>query len=148
MPSGSQSHIVFVHSNDLWVVARDGGDARRLTTAIGAEVNPKFARRQLDGVSAEYVLGSRVEKLPRLMYLKSNHLFPESSSMRHPMYESYIRTPAILALALVQKSDAFVHGQQQSLDHLRYRHATDHPKATTCDLPPCSHRRVHQRLDS
>lgn len=43
MPSGSQSHIVFVHSNDLWVVAREGGDARRLTTAIGAEVNPRLS---------------------------------------------------------------------------------------------------------
>lgn len=42
-PTGSQSHIVFVHSNDLWVVARDGGDARRLTTAIGAEVNPRLS---------------------------------------------------------------------------------------------------------
>lgn len=42
-PTGSQEHIVFVHANDLWVVARQGGDARRLTTAIGAEVNPRLS---------------------------------------------------------------------------------------------------------
>ena len=42
-PTGSQSHIVFVHANDLWVVDRSGGDARRLTSAIGAEVNPRLS---------------------------------------------------------------------------------------------------------
>ncbi len=42
-PSVSESHIVFVHANDLWVVDRDGGDAQRLTTAEGAEVNPRIS---------------------------------------------------------------------------------------------------------
>ena len=38
-PSVSKQHIVFVHGDDLWVVSREGGDARRLTTAVGAENN-------------------------------------------------------------------------------------------------------------
>lgn len=42
-PSVSNNHIVFVHANDLWVVDRDGGDARRLTTAVGAESNPRIS---------------------------------------------------------------------------------------------------------
>lgn len=42
-PTLSKQHIVFVHGDDLWVVAREGGDARRLTTAIGAETNPKLS---------------------------------------------------------------------------------------------------------
>lgn len=42
-PDVSAEHIVFVHSNDLWVVDRDGGDARRLTTSVGAESNPKIS---------------------------------------------------------------------------------------------------------
>jgi tricorn protease len=42
-PSVSKQHIVFVHGDDLWVVAREGGDARRLTTAVGAENNPRIS---------------------------------------------------------------------------------------------------------
>jgi len=42
-PSVSDTHIVFVHANDLWVVDRDGGEARRLTSAEGAEVNPRIS---------------------------------------------------------------------------------------------------------
>ncbi len=42
-PTLSKQHIVFVHGDDLWVVAREGGDARRLTSAIGAETSPKIS---------------------------------------------------------------------------------------------------------
>lgn len=42
-PSLSAEHIVFVYANDLWLVDRDGGDARRLTTDEGAESNPHFS---------------------------------------------------------------------------------------------------------
>ncbi|NJM24838.1 MAG: hypothetical protein HC859_04270, partial [Bacteroidia bacterium] len=30
-PTISDSHIVFVYANDLWIVPGNGGDARRLT---------------------------------------------------------------------------------------------------------------------
>lgn len=42
-PSASKTHIAFVHADDLWVVDRNGGDARRLTAAIGAETNPRIS---------------------------------------------------------------------------------------------------------
>ncbi len=42
-PSVSETHIVFVHANDLWVVGRDGGEARRLTVSEGAESNPRIS---------------------------------------------------------------------------------------------------------
>ncbi|HKK73910.1 MAG TPA: PDZ domain-containing protein [Saprospiraceae bacterium] len=42
-PSLSAEHIVFVYANDLWLVDRKGGDARRLTTDEGAESNPHFS---------------------------------------------------------------------------------------------------------
>lgn len=42
-PSVSADHIVFVNANDLWVVGINGGDARRLTTAVGAETSPKIS---------------------------------------------------------------------------------------------------------
>jgi tricorn protease len=41
-PTHSKQHIVFVHDNDFWVVAREGGDVQRFTTAIGAETSPKL----------------------------------------------------------------------------------------------------------
>ncbi|MDZ7648243.1 MAG: hypothetical protein U5K54_14275 [Cytophagales bacterium] len=42
-PTISSSEIVFVYANDLWIVAKDGGDARRLTSNEGAESNPHFS---------------------------------------------------------------------------------------------------------
>jgi tricorn protease len=42
-PAVSRSQIVFNYAGDLWVVGRDGGDARRLTAAVGNETNPCFS---------------------------------------------------------------------------------------------------------
>lgn len=43
MPSVSATQIAFVHAGDIWIVPRDGGDARRLTTSIGTESFPRFS---------------------------------------------------------------------------------------------------------
>ena len=42
-PDVGPNGIVFAHANDLWLVGRDGGDARRLTSAEGAETDPVFS---------------------------------------------------------------------------------------------------------
>lgn len=42
-PTISTTEIVFVYANDLWIVGKDGGDARRLTSNEGAESNPHFS---------------------------------------------------------------------------------------------------------
>src|SRR5437868_8044389 len=42
-PAVSQTQIAFTYAGDLWVVGRDGGDARRLTTGIGMETDPMFS---------------------------------------------------------------------------------------------------------
>ena len=42
-PSVGPEAIAFVHANDLWVVGRDGGQARRLTTDVGGETEPAFS---------------------------------------------------------------------------------------------------------
>jgi tricorn protease len=42
-PSLSKTQIVFVYAGDLWIVTRDGGEARRLTTGVGTETNPVFS---------------------------------------------------------------------------------------------------------
>ncbi|MCA9737206.1 MAG: PD40 domain-containing protein, partial [Gemmatimonadetes bacterium] len=42
-PSVGPDAIAFVHANDIWVVGRDGGQARRLTSDEGAETDPAFS---------------------------------------------------------------------------------------------------------
>ncbi|MCU0391547.1 MAG: protease, partial [Thermoflexibacter sp.] len=42
-PTVSQQYIVFVYADDLWLVDREGGNARRLTSAVGIETNPHFS---------------------------------------------------------------------------------------------------------
>jgi len=42
-PTISNENIVFVYANDLWIVGKDGGDARRLTSNEGAESSPHFS---------------------------------------------------------------------------------------------------------
>jgi tricorn protease len=42
-PTVSKTQIVFTYANDLWIVNRDGGEARRLTSDIGIEALPYFS---------------------------------------------------------------------------------------------------------
>jgi len=42
-PSASADHVVFAYANDIWIAARDGGDARRLTTFEGDEAWPHLS---------------------------------------------------------------------------------------------------------
>ena len=51
-PDVSATHIVFVHANDLWVVAREGGLAQPLAAPAGAERFPRFSP---DGTSIAFM---------------------------------------------------------------------------------------------
>jgi tricorn protease len=42
-PAISQDHVAFVYAGDVWIVDRDGGAARRLTTFHGTETDPHFS---------------------------------------------------------------------------------------------------------
>jgi len=42
-PSASKDHIAFMHGDDIWITSIAGGDARRLTSAIGTELNPRIS---------------------------------------------------------------------------------------------------------
>ncbi len=42
-PTVSKTQIVFNYAGDLWIVSREGGDARRLTSGIGTEALPYFS---------------------------------------------------------------------------------------------------------
>ncbi len=42
-PAVSRTQIAFSYGGDLWVVDRNGGDARRLTSDVGIEIDPMFS---------------------------------------------------------------------------------------------------------
>lgn len=42
-PTLSATQIAFVYAGDLWIVSREGGDARRLTAGAGVETRPYFS---------------------------------------------------------------------------------------------------------
>src|SRR5688572_12579626 len=42
-PTISATDVVFVYANDLWVVGREGGEARRLTSGVGRESGPALS---------------------------------------------------------------------------------------------------------
>ena len=42
-PTVSQTQIVFSHAGDLWIVPREGGEAKRLTVGVGVETDPHFS---------------------------------------------------------------------------------------------------------
>ena len=64
-PPLSTDHVAFVYADDLWIVARAGGEARRLTSDVGTETAPHFSP---DGdwiaFSAEYDGNLDVYRVP------------------------------------------------------------------------------------
>src|SRR5262245_31428485 len=42
-PTVSQDLVAFEYGGDLWVVSRNGGQARRLTSTPGVEADPRFS---------------------------------------------------------------------------------------------------------
>jgi tricorn protease len=42
-PTVSATQIAFAYAGDIWIVGKDGGDARRLTSFAGTESNPHFS---------------------------------------------------------------------------------------------------------
>ena len=42
-PTVSADHVAFAYANDLWIVSREGGEARRLSSFPGTETQPHFS---------------------------------------------------------------------------------------------------------
>ncbi len=42
-PTVSETQIAFSYGGDLWIVDRNGGDAKRLTSDVGIEIDPVFS---------------------------------------------------------------------------------------------------------
>jgi tricorn protease len=64
-PSISATHVAFAYANNIWIVDRKGGDARRLTSFQGQSSNPKISP---DGAtvafSADYAGNTDVYTVP------------------------------------------------------------------------------------
>jgi tricorn protease len=66
-PAVGPTHIAFSYAGDLWVAGRDGSDARRLTTHVGNESNPRFSPDgSLIAFSGEYDGNTDVFVVPAL----------------------------------------------------------------------------------
>jgi len=64
-PTVSATHIAFAYANDLWIVPRAGGDAKRLTSFPGTESNPHFSPDgRLIAFSGDYDGNTDVYLLP------------------------------------------------------------------------------------
>lgn len=64
-PSVSSRHIAFAYANNIWVVERAGGTARRLTSFQGQTQNPKLSPDgRLVAFSAEYAGNTDVYVVP------------------------------------------------------------------------------------
>ena len=64
-PSVSATHVAFAYANNIWIVERKGGDARRLSSFQGQSTNPKISP---DGTmvafSADYAGNTDVYVVP------------------------------------------------------------------------------------
>jgi tricorn protease len=75
-PTISSKNIVFVYADDLWLVDRDGGDAKRLTSHEGTESFPHFSpdgskvafTAQYDGNTDVFVVNTEGGEPKRLTY--------------------------------------------------------------------------------
>jgi tricorn protease len=82
MPAVSKTQIVFNYGGDLWIVSRDGGDARRLTSDIGEETDPAFSpdgsmvafTGEYDGNKDVYVVPATGGEPHRLTYHPADDL--------------------------------------------------------------------------
>jgi len=75
-PTVNETHIAFVYAGDIWLVDRNGGEARQLTTSEGLEMTPRFSpdgkliafTGQYDGNTDVFIMPSSGGEPKRLTY--------------------------------------------------------------------------------
>jgi tricorn protease len=75
-PTVSRTQIAFSYANDIWVVARSGGDATRVTTFPGTEAHPQFSpdgahiafTAEYDGNTDVYIVSAQGGEPTRLTW--------------------------------------------------------------------------------
>ena len=81
-PTISSKNIVFVYADDLWLVDREGGDAKRLTSHEGTESFPHFSpdgskvafSAQYDGNTDVFIVNTEGGEPKRLTYHPSDDI--------------------------------------------------------------------------
>lgn len=81
-PAISESDIAFVYANDIWIANISGGEARRLTTFPGAEIDPHFSpdgkfvafSGQYDGNTDVYIISTSGGEPKRLTWYPKDDL--------------------------------------------------------------------------
>jgi len=64
-PTVSADHVAFAYANDIWIVGRQGGEARRLTSFPGQEIDPRLSPDgSLIAFSAQYDGNTDVYTVP------------------------------------------------------------------------------------
>jgi tricorn protease len=79
-PTVSKTHIVFSYADDLWIVPREGGEAKRLTSGPGVETDPHFSpdgkwvafTGQYEGNDDVFVISAEGGEARRLTYHPGN----------------------------------------------------------------------------
>jgi len=103
-PDVSKDEIVFVYAGDLWIVARQGGTARRLSSPKGQEMLPKFSpdgsliafSGNYDGNTDVYVVSAQGGTPTRLTHHPDTDLVVEwYPDGRNILYRSTMASPSM-----------------------------------------------------
>ncbi len=106
-PDVYKDKVVFSHGGDLWLVAGDGGVARRITTNPGLELFPKFSpdgkwiafTGQYDGNFNVYVIPSDGGQPKQLTFLPDIGSVPERMGPNNEVISWYPDSKRILFLS-------------------------------------------------
>ncbi|MGH9768269.1 MAG: protease, partial [Blastocatellia bacterium] len=113
-PALSKTQIAFTFAGDLWIVAREGGEATRLTTGVGYEFSPIFSpdgeriafTGQYDGNTDVFIVPAGGGVPRRLTYHPGadvaiswtpdgkNILFRSGRASNSPRYQRFFTIPA------------------------------------------------------
>jgi tricorn protease len=96
-PTVNRTHVVFVFGDDLWIVGREGGDARRLTTGLHA-TDPAFSpdgtqlafTGEAQGNQDVYVMPAAGGPVRRLTYHPGpDHVVGWAPDGKHVLFRSF-----------------------------------------------------------
>lgn len=97
-PDVSATHITFVYANDLWVVPREGGQARLVANPAGAEQMPRFSADgqtiafvgNYDGDRDLYTIGLDDETPRRVTHHPANEMFSDWTAAGRLVFSTWL----------------------------------------------------------
>lgn len=83
-PDVSETHITFVYAGDIWVIAKEGGMAQRLSSPLGEESRPRFSP---DGTKIAYT--AYYDGNPEVYVIPAMGGVPQRITY-HPMWDGLV----------------------------------------------------------